>query len=199
VSAFGGASATGATGGVGSDGGNGGNAGEATAGGGAGLGGGGASAGNAGVTRSWTFDGGADGWQIREQSAELQTSLTEAAGALQLIDVPFSTTKQFVDLAYEFDADADLSGRTLRATIQRTSGGFVGAQLYVYAGQWVSPGFESLSSGDALEVSLALDSVTDAGFTASSVARIGIKLSTGSNESNTFGATSVELSEVTLD
>ncbi len=201
VSAFGGTSSGPVAGGGGAPG-SGGSAGsgsEPTAGTGGGLGGTGGSSGDPGQIRTWTFDAGADGWEIREQSSELQTSLTEIAGALQLVDVPFATTKQFVDLAYAFDAPADLSGRTLRATIQRTSGGFVGAQLYVYGGQWVSPGFESLSSGDAIEVSLALDSVTDAGFTAGNVARIGIKLSTGSNESNTFGATSVELSEVTLD
>jgi hypothetical protein len=197
VSAFGGSSAGAAAAGAGGGGGS--SAGEATVGAGGGAAGSGGSSGGIGPTRSWTFDAGADGWVIREQSAELQTTLAEVAGALQLVEVPFSATKQFVDLAYEFAAPADLSGRTLRATIQRTSGGFVGAQLYVYGGQWVSPGFESLGSGDAIEVSLVLDSVTDAGFTGSSVARIGIKLSTGSNESNTFGATSIELSEVTID
>jgi hypothetical protein len=195
VSAFGGTSAGNATGGTS----GGGAAGEPTNGAGGEPIGSGGGPGGTGLTRSWTFDSGADGWLIREQSAELQASLSEVAGALQLVDVPFSATKQFVDLAHEFDAPADLSGRTLRATIQRTSGGFVGAQLYVYAGQWVSPGFESLTSGDVIELSLSLDSVTDAGFTAASVARIGIKLSTGSNESNTFGATSVRLSEVTVD
>lgn len=195
VSAFGGSSAGDAAAGAG----GGSGAGEPTAGAGGGHAGTGGGIGGTGLTRTWTFDGGADGWVIREQSPELQSSLVEVAGALQLVDMPFSATKQFIDLAYEFEPSADLNGRTLRATIQRTSGGFVGAQLYVYAGQWVSPGFESLTSGDAIEVSLMLDSVTDAGFTAGTVARIGIKLSTGSNESNTFAATSVSLSEVTLD
>ena len=149
-----------------------------------------------GLLRSWTFDSGADGWTIREQSPELGVALVEAAGALQLDGVPFSVTKQFVDLAFELEPPADLRGRTLRATVQRTAGGFVGAQLYVYGGQWVSPGFESLSSGDVTVLSLPLDQVSDAGFTAAS---IGIKLSTGSNEANVFGATSLELTEVTLD
>ncbi len=149
--------------------------------------------------QTWTFDQGADGWTVRDQSPGLSAALAPAPGALRLVNVPFSAAKQFVDVAYTFAAPADLRGRTLRATLQRTAGGFVGVQLYVYGGAWAGAGFETLTSGDVKVVTLALDSLKDSGFTPANVARIGFKLGTGSNAANTFSATSLELMEVSVD
>ena len=147
----------------------------------------------------WTFDQGVDGWAVRDQSPELSVALTPASGAVRLVDVPFSAAKQFVDVAYTFAKAADLRGHTLRATLQRTAGGFVGAQLYAYGGAWAGASFESLTSGNVTVVTLAIDSVTDGGFTPDKITRIGFKLGTGSNTANTFSATSVELTEVSVD
>ncbi len=152
-----------------------------------------------GATQTWSFETDSEGWALRDQSKELAASLTQKSGALELLGVPFSTTKQFVDVAYSFPAAADLRGRTLRATLQRISGGFVGVQLYVYAGAWVSPGFESLSSGDVTVLTLAVDALAAAGFTPERASRIGLKLGTGSNASNALALSSIEIMEVTLD
>lgn len=149
--------------------------------------------------QTWSFDKDSEGWTVRDQSPKLAASLAQGSGAVELVNVPFSTTKQFVDVAYTFPAAADLRGKTLRATLQRTAGGFVGVQLYVYGGSWESPGFESLTSGDVTVVALAIDALSNAGFTPDHVSRIGMKLGTGSNTSNAFAATSIEITEVTLD
>jgi hypothetical protein len=149
--------------------------------------------------QTWSFEKDSEGWTVRDQSPELSASLAQGSGAVELVNVPFSTTKQFVDVAYTFPAAADLRGKILRATLQRTAGGFVGVQLYVYGGSWESPGFESLTSGDVTIVTLAIDALTNAGFTPEHVSRIGMKLGTGSNAANAFAATSVEITEVTLD
>ena len=152
-----------------------------------------------GPLQTWSFRQDAEGWVVREQSSGFAVSLTPAAGAVRLSDVPFSAAKQFVDVAYTFPSPADLRGRTLRATLQRISGGFVGVQLYVYGGAWDSLGFDSLNSDKPTVVSLSIDALTASGLTPDHVSRIGFKLGTGSNATNTFAATTVELTEVTLD
>jgi hypothetical protein len=163
------------------------------------AGGGGAGGSGSSLLRTWAFDQGVEGWAVRDQSPELTVALTAAAGAVRLADIPFSATKQFVDVAFTFDSPADLRGRTLKATVQRTAGGFVGAQLYVYGGAWASPGFDSLSSGNVIELSLSVDALAAMGVTPASVSRIGLKLGTGSNTANTIGPTTVELAEVSLE
>lgn len=162
---------------------------------------GGAASGGTGpdTTQLWAFEQGADGWTVRDQSPELATALVPAGGAVRLTDIPFTAPKQFVDVAFTFASPADLRGRTLRATVQRTAGEFVGAQLYVYGGAWGSPGFESLSSGNVTVLSVSVDALAAMGVTPASVSRIGLKLGTGSNAANTFGPTTVELAEVSLE
>jgi hypothetical protein len=152
-----------------------------------------------GIAQSWTFEQGVEGWEVREQSPELTATLVPATGAVRVVDVPFSAAKQFVDVAFTFPDDVDLSGRTLRAVVQRVSGGFVGAQLYVYGGAWGSPGFESLTSGKATTLTVSLDALTAMGVTPGSIARVGVKLQTGSNTANTFGPTTVEITEVAIE
>lgn len=147
----------------------------------------------------WSFDQGAEGWAVREQSPELTATLTPSAGAVQLVSVPFSAAKQFVDVAFTFPASVDLRGRTLRATVRRSAGQFIGVQLYVYGGAWASPGFESLSSGNETMLTVSLDALAAMGVTPASVSRVGLKFGTGSNTANTFGATTVEITEVALE
>lgn len=148
---------------------------------------------------AWTFDSGASDWTIRDQSPELAAKLTATAGAIELVDVPFSAVKQFVDLAYTFSPPADLSGRTLRVTIERTAGAFVGVQVYAYGSAWGSPSFDSLGSGGPVVLSVALDDLVAKGVTPAQVTRIGLKIGTGSNANGTFGTSSIRVSEVTLD
>jgi hypothetical protein len=151
------------------------------------------------VTQAWSFDQGVEGWAVRDQSPELSVMLTPVAGAVRLSDVPFSAAKQFVDVAFTFPDDADLRGRTLRAVVQRVSGGFVGAQLYAYGGAWGSPGFQSLTSGSVTTLTVSLDALAAMGVTPGSVARVGVKLQTGSNAANEFGPTTIELTEVAIE
>lgn len=154
---------------------------------------------SSGTAQLWAFEQGADGWTVRDQSPELETVLVPASGTVRLTDIPFTAPKQFVDVAFTFASPADLRGRSLRATVQRTAGEFVGAQLYVYGGAWGSPGFESLSSGNVTVLSVSIDALAAMGVTPASVSRIGLKLGTGSNATNTFGPTTVELAEVSLE
>ncbi len=158
-----------------------------------------AAGGNAAGAHLWSFEQGTEGWTLRDQSPELTATLTPGAGAVQLVNVPFSAAKQFVDVAFTFPASTDLRGRTLRATVRRTAGQFVGVQLYVYGGAWASPGFESLSSGSETVLMLSLDALAATGVTPASVSRVGLKFGTGSNISNTFGATTIEVMEVALE
>jgi len=98
--------------------------------------------------------------EIAADAQDITGLIAREGRAVRLDNVPFSTTKQFVDVAYTFPTPADLRGRTLHATLQRTAGSFVGAQLYVYGGAWVSLGFDSLSSGNVTVVTLAIDAQT---------------------------------------
>jgi len=146
----------------------------------------------------WLFDGDADGWEVRDHSPGLSPAFASDAGLIRFADVAFTETKEFLDFAYVFPSPADLSGLTLRARLRRASGGFVGVQLYVYGGAWASGGFVTLSSLGFSDVSLVIDDIANADFTKTEVSRIGLKVSTGSNDSNTFGPTSLEIDEVSL-
>lgn len=148
---------------------------------------------------AWTFDTGTSDWEIRDQSPELSATLTASAGALQLVDVPFSEVKQFVDVAYTFSPAADLSGRTLHVTLARTAGSFVGVQVYAYGSAWGSPSFESLGTGSEVMLSVPVDELASKGVDATKVTRIGLKLGTGSNANGTFGKSSVQVTEVSID
>ncbi|HVY29292.1 MAG TPA: hypothetical protein VHB79_22185 [Polyangiaceae bacterium] len=148
---------------------------------------------------AWTFDSGASDWMIRDQSPELAAKLSETAGAVELLDVPFSTVKQFVDLAYTFSPAANLSGRTLHVALERTAGGFVGVQVYAYGGAWGSPSFDSLGSSGPVMLSVPLDELAAKGVNPAAVTRIGLKIGTGSNANGTFGTSSIRVTEVTID
>lgn len=164
---------------------------------------GGSSAGTGGAASThfmaWTFDNGASNWTIRDQSPELSAKLSETAGAIELLDVPFSAVKQFVDLAYTFSPPADLSGHTLHVALERTAGAFVGVQVYAYGGAWGSPSFDSLGSGGPVMLSVPIDELVAKGVTPAQVSRIGLKLGTGSNANGMFGTSSIRVTEVTID
>jgi hypothetical protein len=151
------------------------------------------------AAQAWSFEQGVEGWAVRDQSPELTVMLTPAASAVRLNDVPFSAAKQFVDVAFTFPDDVDLSGRTLRAVVQRVSGEFVGAQLYAYGGAWGSPGFQSLTSGAVTTLTVPLDALAAMGVTPGSIARVGVKFQTCSNAAIKFGLTTIEVTDVAIE
>lgn len=148
---------------------------------------------------AWTFDSGAMQWLIRDQSPELSAKLTTSPGAIDLVDVPFTAVKQFVDLACTLSPPADLSGRTLHVAIERTAGAFVGVQVYAYGGAWGSPSFDSLGAGGPVMLNVPLDDLVAKGVNPAMVTRIGLKIGTGSNANGSYGTSSIRVTEVTID
>ncbi len=136
---------------------------------------------------------------MRDHSANITTPATASAGAVSFAGIPFSMPSEYIDFAVPFAADVSLAGLTLHARIRRVSGGFVGAQLYAYGGAWLGSTFTSLSSAEFVDVALVIDPAAKAGFDSTKVSRIGIKLNTGSNATNTFSATTVEIDQVTVE
>jgi hypothetical protein len=152
-----------------------------------------------GLGDPWTFDSSLQGWGVRDHSGNITTTPTASGGAASFAGVPFTMASEYLDFALPFSANVSLAGLTLHARIRRVSGAFVGAQLYAYGGAWLGSTFTSLNSADFVDIPLAIDSTAKAGFDPTKVSRIGIKLSTGSNASNTFGATTLELDSVTVE
>ena len=147
----------------------------------------------------WTFDSSLQGWSVRDHSATITTVPTAAAGVVSFGGLPFSAASQYTDFALPFAADVSLAGLTLHARMRRVSGGFVGAQLYAYGGAWSGSAFTSLNSDQFIDIPLVVSASTVAGFDATKVSRIGIKLNTGSNAANTFSTTTVELDQVIIE
>ncbi len=161
-------------------------------------GGGAPSGGSHGLGDPWTFDSSLQGWAVRDHSANITTLPTATGGVASFVGLPFSMASEYSDFALSFGSDANLSGLTLHAKIRRVSGGFVGAQVYAYGGAWSGGTFTSLNSASFQDVTLIVPSA-GGGFDPTQVSRIGIKLNTGSNASNAFSATTIEVDEVTIE
>lgn len=147
----------------------------------------------------WTFDSSLQNWAVRDHSANITTMPTIAGGVASFAGMPFSMASEYSDFALSFGSDANLAGLKLHAKIRRVSGGFIGAQVYAYGGAWLGSAFTSLNSASFMDVVLDVPAAASAGFDPTKVSRIGIKLNTGSNASNTFSATTIEIDEVTLE